>query len=299
MYTIDLQTMSLILLDFAAPARDQPFAPIEERVVMEITPPAPSPTPPTEVAHSSAREKVLEHLFVGELLRCLWRRGIRNMEVLRAEVDMGGYDLVLEANKVLRYVQLKSSHRTSATANVPVNVNLEGKPGGCVVWMKFDPETVELGPYLWFGAKPGEPALSLGSKIARHSKGDKCCQSGASIGSAASTRLSTLSSEAPAQPRRASVSDTLAILKKARTVQLNRRSVALLLVVAMTFCGPAPAVAAQDYVIRDSHGNRTGTTDRQGPDCYILGILSGSDGHDRPGHRRAAGHSHQRWDGHD
>jgi hypothetical protein len=47
---------------------------------------------------------------------------------------------------VLRYVQLKSSHRTSATANVPVNVNLEGKPGGCVVWMKFDPETVELGP---------------------------------------------------------------------------------------------------------------------------------------------------------
>ena len=80
---------------------------------------------------------------------------------------------VLEANKVLRYVQLKSSHRTSATANVPVNVNLEGKPGGCVVWMKFDPETVELGPYRWFGAKPGEPALSLGSKIARHSKGDK------------------------------------------------------------------------------------------------------------------------------
>jgi hypothetical protein len=139
---------------------------------METTPPLPA-SPSIEPAHSSAREKVLEHLFVGELLRCLWRRGIRNMEVLRAEVDMGGYDLVLEANKVLRYVQLKSSHRTSATANVPVNINLEGKPGGCVVWMKFDPETVELGPYLWFGAKPGEPALSLGSKIARHSKGDK------------------------------------------------------------------------------------------------------------------------------
>ena len=128
---------------------------------------------PIEAAHSSAREKVLEHLFVGELLRCLWRRGIRNMEVLRAEVDMGGYDLVVEANKVLRYIQLKSSHRTAATANVPVNVNLEDKPGGCVVWMRFDPATVELGPYLWFGARPGEPALSLGSKLARHSKGDK------------------------------------------------------------------------------------------------------------------------------
>ena len=139
---------------------------------MEITRLAPLALP-IEAAHSSAREKVLEHLFVGELLRCLWRRGIRNMEVLRAEVDMGGYDLVVEANKVLRYIQLKSSHRTAATANVPVNVNLEGKPGGCVVWMRFDPATVELGPYLWFGARPGEPTLSLGSKLARHSKGDK------------------------------------------------------------------------------------------------------------------------------
>jgi hypothetical protein len=75
--------------------------------------------------------------------------------------------------KVLRYIQPKSSHRTAATANVPVNVNLESKPGGCVIWMRFDPQTVELGPYLWFGARPGEPALSLGSKIGRHSKGDK------------------------------------------------------------------------------------------------------------------------------
>jgi len=98
-------------------------------------------------AHSSAREKVLEHLFVGELLRCLWQRGIRDMEVLRAEVDMGGYDLVLEANGVLRYVQLKSSYRASKTARVPVNINLARKPGGCVIWIRFDVETVELGPF--------------------------------------------------------------------------------------------------------------------------------------------------------
>ena len=66
---------------------------------METTPETPLALP-VEAAHSSAREKVLEHLFVGELLRCLWRRGIRNMEVLRAEVDMGGYDLVVEARVV-------------------------------------------------------------------------------------------------------------------------------------------------------------------------------------------------------
>lgn len=137
---------------------------------IQLEPPVRSSIEPT---HSSAREKVLEHLFMGELLRCLWRRGLRNMEVLRAEVDMGGYDLVIEANRVIRYIQLKSSTRTAATASVLVNINLESKPGGCVIWMRFDPETVELGPFLWFGAKPGEPALSLGSKIARHTKGNK------------------------------------------------------------------------------------------------------------------------------
>jgi hypothetical protein len=128
---------------------------------------------PVESAHSSAREKLLEHLFIGELLRCLWRRKMRNMEVLRAEVDMGGYDVAIEANTVLRYIQLKSSHRAAKTAAVPVNVNLERKPGGCVIWMRFDPETVELGPYLWFGAEPGQPPLSLGDRVARHSKGDR------------------------------------------------------------------------------------------------------------------------------
>ena len=50
-----------------------PLAGLEERAFMEITPPVPT-IPPVEAAHSSAGEEVLEHLFVGELLRCLWRR---------------------------------------------------------------------------------------------------------------------------------------------------------------------------------------------------------------------------------
>jgi hypothetical protein len=45
---------------------------------------------------SSLREKLLEHLFIGELLRRLWRLGRRDIEVLRAEIDASGYDLVLE-----------------------------------------------------------------------------------------------------------------------------------------------------------------------------------------------------------
>ncbi len=31
----------------------------------------------------------------------------QHVEVLRAEVDSNGYDLVMEANKAVRYIQLK------------------------------------------------------------------------------------------------------------------------------------------------------------------------------------------------
>lgn len=124
-------------------------------------------------AHSGTREKVLEHLFVGDLLRCLWRDGRRDVEVLRAEVDKGGYDVVLEAGGIIRHVQLKSSYRTAATRDVGININLAGKPSGCVIWIMFDPESMELGPFLWFGGAPGAPLPPLGDRIGRHTKGNK------------------------------------------------------------------------------------------------------------------------------
>ena len=41
---------------------------------------------------------------------------------------------------------------------------------GCVVWMRYDPATLALGPFLWFGGKPHELLPSLGDKVARHTK---------------------------------------------------------------------------------------------------------------------------------
>jgi hypothetical protein len=121
---------------------------------------------------SSLREKVLEHLFVGDLLRCLWRKGVCDIEVLRAEVDRGGYDLVLESNGVMRHVQLKSSYRLSTTSEVDVSLNLWAKPCGCVIWIWFDANTMDLGPFLWLGAGPGARLPHPGDKVSRHSKGD-------------------------------------------------------------------------------------------------------------------------------
>lgn len=122
---------------------------------------------------SSIREKVLEHLFIGDLLRCLWRRGIRGVEILRAEVDSNGYDLVLEYQSIIRHVQLKASYNKAKTARQNIQLSLGDKPSGCVIWLQFDPETMELGPFLWLGNKAGEKLPCLGDRIARHTKGAK------------------------------------------------------------------------------------------------------------------------------
>jgi len=69
------------------------------------------PPDPAHYAESSARENLIEHVFLGELLRGLWRKNVRDLEVLRPEVDSGGYDLALEFRGVTRHMQLKSSYR--------------------------------------------------------------------------------------------------------------------------------------------------------------------------------------------
>ena len=121
-------------------------------------------------AESSSREKLVEHVFLGELLRGLWRRNIRDLEILRPEVDSGGYDFVLECRGVIRHVQLKSSHRDARRAAITANVKLIERPSACILWIYFDADTLLLGPFLWFGGAPGEKIPSLGGKIATHTK---------------------------------------------------------------------------------------------------------------------------------
>ena len=47
--------------------------------------------------HSTLREQIVEHVFVGDVLRRLWQRGVTDVEVLRSEFDAGGYDLVVSS----------------------------------------------------------------------------------------------------------------------------------------------------------------------------------------------------------
>ncbi len=119
---------------------------------------------------SSYRENLVEHLFIGELLRALWPRRV---EIMKPNVDDGGYDLVMETEAVTRHVQLKASTQRAKTAKQNVHRRLQSKPSGCVIWIQFCEDTFELGPFLWFGNSPGRQLPDLTDfKVARHTKGD-------------------------------------------------------------------------------------------------------------------------------
>jgi hypothetical protein len=121
---------------------------------------------------SSLREQALGHLFLGQLLAFMWQGGARDIEVLKSEVDRGGYDLVLEANGVIRHVQLKSSFCGSKVREVDVSTKLLRKPGGCILWLEFDRESLAIERFYWFGGDAGTALPDLGLRVSRHSKGN-------------------------------------------------------------------------------------------------------------------------------
>ena len=124
---------------------------------------------------SSYREKLIEHLFLGELLKLSWLKYKCSLEIARPEVDNSGYDAIAEANGIVRHIQIKTSVFGGKTANQNVHHKLTSKPSACVLWIYFNEETMELGPYLYFGAsEPGMPMESLvDRKTAKHTKGNK------------------------------------------------------------------------------------------------------------------------------
>lgn len=121
--------------------------------------------------HSVLREKVVEHIFLAELSRTLLLDLGMPFEILRAEFDASGYDVAIEAAGLLRHVQLKATGTTGRRANVDVQVALADKPGGCVVWIFVEPETLALGPFLWLGGEAGGPLPPLGDREVKHSRG--------------------------------------------------------------------------------------------------------------------------------
>ena len=127
-----------------------------------------------DVHQSVYRERLLEHLLIGDLLKYSWLHAGATLEVSQPSIDRSGHDVVLEANGVTRHLQLKSSSHAAKTPTQKVHLGLASKPSGCVVWTRFDRSTMKLGPFLFFGAEPGQPLPPLDAfKMAKHTKGNK------------------------------------------------------------------------------------------------------------------------------
>jgi hypothetical protein len=118
---------------------------------------------------STLRENLVEHMFLAEILQEAWFVREQQVEVLKAEVDAFGYDLVLECNGILRHVQLKASEETGYTSRQTINSTLENKSGACIVWIVLkrihEIHRFEM-TYLFFGgAKSDLPMPSLGEVV--------------------------------------------------------------------------------------------------------------------------------------
>src|SRR3954447_18819241 len=165
-----------VWLDLPAKASALGRAFIESTIMAQpaqIEQPTPNKIEPSAHSYdSSLREQALGHIFLGQLLAFMWRHDRRDIEVLKSEVDRGGYDVVLESNRVVRHVQLKSSFSGSKVRDVDVNMKLPHKRSGCILWLEFDRQTLDIERFYWYGGRPGTPLPDLGKRISRHSKGN-------------------------------------------------------------------------------------------------------------------------------
>lgn len=122
--------------------------------------------------HSTLRERIVEHVFVGAALKRLWQRGITDVEVLRSEFDAGGYDLVMSRGKIIRHIQFKSVMAAGKAARTSISLKLAEKPSGCVIWIVVTP-SLDMDCFLWFGSEPGAPLPDIRQfQMTRHSKGN-------------------------------------------------------------------------------------------------------------------------------
>ena len=66
-----------------------------------------------------------------------------------------------QVRQAARHVQLKSAHHRSTTGEVPVNAALADSVGGCVVWVRYDVQSLVITGQSFAGAKPGESWFEL------------------------------------------------------------------------------------------------------------------------------------------
>jgi hypothetical protein len=119
-------------------------------------------------------ESCIEHIFLAKVLTALWRRNHRKkLQISSSEIDDFGYDVILTLGTVTRHIQLKQSHSGAKASFVKVHSLLGNVPSGCVIWVFFTLNTLDISHYLFFGGEPGQSIPELSDLAsATHTKRD-------------------------------------------------------------------------------------------------------------------------------
>jgi hypothetical protein len=93
--------------------------------------------------NSKLREQITEYKFLTELFTfCASQK--RVLELLKAEHDSFGYDLILKIGKLTKYVQLKSKKLGGKTSIWNVRKSLLSNENGTVILLEIDYSGSEL-----------------------------------------------------------------------------------------------------------------------------------------------------------
>lgn len=100
---------------------------------------------------SSYIEKIIEHIFLSEILTIAWKMSKKKINVIRPEVDNSGYDLILECNGIMKFIQLKSSSENIKKQNI--NSKLFEKKEFAVILAIVDKEEMNIKEYYYYADK--------------------------------------------------------------------------------------------------------------------------------------------------
>lgn len=121
-------------------------------------------------------EKMVEHRFISDIMAYCWYKNNVTLEIIRAEIDCNGYDLIINYKNINRYIQLKTSEENSKTKEQKLNLSIIEKENPCIIWIIRNYDNIKMDfnyKYLFWGSNIGKPLPKIENySIAKHPKGN-------------------------------------------------------------------------------------------------------------------------------
>jgi len=111
------------------------------------------PEPEFIYQNSTYFENLMEHRFLHDIgVELVLRDPPVMINILKAEVDRFGFDLVLSVDSVTRHLQMKTRSGNQTQNPYEISEALWEIPGATVIWMCYDQQTLEPNGYWCLGS---------------------------------------------------------------------------------------------------------------------------------------------------